>query len=785
MQDIWWSLLVELCDPHIIELFMMSARKSGETRGEICLRRELTQLLAAGRQTQQNLESLVSPELSKLMSEDQWGKVLGEIAEVHHEQKRSLSLKQTHMGYYDVTFRAVFLSTKGRTLEPTAEETILQKKQFGLLGPSLSNTSYYSTIGSSIARRILDQLVSPVAFPMNVGVAHTTAKRLKLIRLQESPTWGTEFLQTVHPTSPTFSAMVEFLKRLNCDAAHKNSSSDRLAEGVQLEKQRNLCKQRQAAILEKMRAQQCKFSMEEDEVLAEEMTCCMCREGAAKGPLGYLSYVEPRPIFKSKQPFLIGWTTCGHVIHVSCGSALGGQQLRTREHRVFYDPTMLEFDCPVCRGLSNWILPTSIDPTSIKNLLQSHHKWIKKASTTLRKSLIVQALVTMKYAPHTVEEPPDAFFSTLIRTLIAYERSTDEQKEKEKKERPDNTDLQTRLVAALACQDVKDWSQADIMQVLVDILANDEISETDYLQARDFLLYTRSFQLLARLVPDLQDTMTQGSKRPPEKTALEWFQNLPDPPVPVDDFKAFLQQGCWAINAFANVLQCCMWDVAHVARTKLAFAIQEGGVKFDISELLPSYPCAPNKKLKPGSFRDSLDFTGAAPFPASVLTQLPGIEQQIFPTFAPLEEEYGVLLRKTYQCPCKTSNCGKVPVDPYLCLRCGSVCCIGLKCNAAIPDERKGGCRVHAGLCGNASIFLSIYGVHLIAVSTSGFCGFWEDIPYTNSNGEVTTFGNCLSLRADPHRLRELEKIYCTSIRREIFRHSKRTSRFIPQPFEL
>eukprot|EP00397_Hematodinium_sp_SG-2012_P001443 GEMP01001445.1.p1 GENE.GEMP01001445.1~~GEMP01001445.1.p1 ORF type:complete len:1447 (+),score=275.80 GEMP01001445.1:28-4368(+) len=785
----WWSTLVDICDPHMIELFQIRGHEP--QRQEISLRRELISLLVAKRQTQKSLESLVSPELKKLLKEEQWSKVLNEIAEsTYDQQKRFVSLKHSQLVHFDSTFSYAFMASKARELEPKAEETMQQQKnaKCGMLGPSLSNPSYYSTTGSSVARRILDELVKS-AFPMKASSASPALfiiKKLKLIRLQETPTWGINFLQTLDVSNSALVArMSGFLKKSLLD---ESVGSPEDAINVKRAQLRDAAKSRQAAILEKMRLQQAKFSavpgedeeMELEDDSEEEITCCMCREGSSTGPLGYLCYAEPRPFFKPSQPKCVGWTSCGHVIHVSCGVTLCSQR-RSENSTSFFDRSMKEFDCPVCRGLSNWILPMTVTAENLDSLKETYTFWGKLGmdeTWSILDSLLVQLLVTMKWSPHIVEAPANSFFPTIIRTLVAHERAQGESSTPQ--------DTEARLASVLAAQNVSDWSQANCMLAVVRTLTDGEVDEEEYNRITSFLVYTRSFQLLAQIVPDLH-LESSGE----EKTALEWYQSISDPPVPVADFEAFLKQGCWAIRALADVLHCCVWDIPAVERTKLAFAIQEGGFYFDLPGYLEGLrwrPCAPNKVFSLGDYCDSLNLTGAAPFPASIVDFRPSLSSRLFPEFPPLMAKYRDVLHYTYNRPCGSPSCQKVPIDPYLCLRCGEVFCVGIQCGASKDTEgewRIGGCRAHSLECGMASIFLSVYNVHLVAISTRGFCGLWDDVPYLNSNGEITGLSRCLSLRADTHRLKELEQIYCTSIRREIFRHSIRTARFIPHPFEL
>merc|ERR550534_1535384 len=194
----------------------------------------------------------------------------GEVADQTWDgQKRYFSLKQTYLLRFDTTFQHVFLgSREARELGPKAEETVQKHPECGMLGPDLADEEFYSSAGAAMVRLLLKAFVD-ARFPLDIQEDTQTqhiVKRLKLVRLQEELTWGSDFLTHLkgHEKTPVIEKITEKLRQkfmlLGKDPGNvEEGATDEKA------KQREIVKARQAAILASMRERQRLYVIPDDE----------------------------------------------------------------------------------------------------------------------------------------------------------------------------------------------------------------------------------------------------------------------------------------------------------------------------------------------------------------------------------------------------------------------------------------------------------------------------------------------------------------------------------------
>ncbi|CAE7343580.1 HEX1, partial [Symbiodinium sp. KB8] len=135
-------------------------------------------------------------------------------------------------------------------------------------------------------------------------------------------------------------------------------------------------RQRQQALMRRMQQQQSQAvaAMDEatqgalnDETEAEDTgalwQCATCREaGTPENPLAMLAAVVPWQSKSSHRGGLPGYarfTSCRHLVHVSCGLA-HAEDVRNQAGRslfFFVDAAGGEFPCPMCRSVANCLIP--------------------------------------------------------------------------------------------------------------------------------------------------------------------------------------------------------------------------------------------------------------------------------------------------------------------------------------------------------------------------------------------------------------------------------------------
>eukprot|EP00439_Symbiodinium_sp_Y106_P082376 s451_g21.t1 len=134
-------------------------------------------------------------------------------------------------------------------------------------------------------------------------------------------------------------------------------------------------RQRQQALMRRMQQQQSQAvaAMDEaaqgalDETEAEDSgalwQCATCREaGTPENPLAMLAAVVPwqsKSTHRGGLPGYARFTSCRHLVHVSCGLA-HAEDVRNQAGRsqfFFVNATGGEFPCPMCRSVANCLIP--------------------------------------------------------------------------------------------------------------------------------------------------------------------------------------------------------------------------------------------------------------------------------------------------------------------------------------------------------------------------------------------------------------------------------------------
>ena len=146
--------------------------------------------------------------------------------------------------------------------------------------------------------------------------------------------------------------------------------------------------------------------------------------------------------------------------------------------------------------------------------------------------------------------------------------------------------------------------------------------------------------------------------------------------------------------------------------------------------------------------------------------------------FIPLPEKLTDLIRQVINKPC--NRCKTCPPDPAVCLTCGAVICLDAEC--CKTEDGEGECTQHAKSCGaGQGVFILPYSSIVVAVGNPRNC-IWEG-PYQDSHGEPDSYlKRSCKLILSHHRLDQMRTFFTRgSIRIEIIRENQNTGRYVPR----
>lgn len=576
-------------------------------------------------------------------------------------------------------------------------------------------------------------------------------------------------------------------------------------------------RQRQQALMRRMQQQQSQAvaAMDEatqgalnDETEAEDTgalwQCATCREaGTPENPLAMLAAVVPWQSKSSHRGGLPGYarfTSCRHLVHVSCGLA-HAEDVRNQAGRslfFFVDAAGGEFPCPMCRSVANCLIPCVPDEEFLDS---GDASWQPEVTHTVS-------------APSRVRPPLPALQSALRACAGRASRAEPEASPEQNEGQLDDSQgaaLSVPLLRAAAAE-LRGAAALFPLQLM------DEGPPAP-LYAELF----RSAALLrsgaATLAPKLEDNGWQSQvlgwlSQPREPWLLDLKAALADLVTTKLGDEDGLSQSAFAELVVLLMKVCVRQDAA--SKAGLHPNEEEGSPPKAVVELLlfAAWICAAIWRL-PAQERNRLAYLQsekaesvavlatmlrlpglATSFdirmvPMGELPELPGSLKEGCPPsvldeitefpFIDLPEAYLDLIKDIRKKPC--TACGKLPAEPALCLLCGAIVCLGSRaCRGR--NETEGQCTEHARRCASGQcLFLLPYLAQILAVSAPDCC-LW-DCPYVDRNGELNPNLKrpcMMHFRLDQQRLASLRQTFTkSSIRREIFLYNQRTGQYIPQ----
>lgn len=495
---------------------------------------------------------------------------------------------------------------------------------------------------------------------------------------------------------------------------------------------------------------------------AEALQCATCREAAsASNPLAMLAAVgdfQGRSSHLGGQPGFRRYTSCRHVIHITCGQQHvvdAHNQAAQRLRRVsLFDVDRGEFGCPMCRSVANALVlyvpneeflesPSSWDEAATARVVRREHaidvpklcelsglgKEVDplEGSLTLLRAAAAELATSAQLAPQALadEGPPLPLFVMLFRNAALLRHSAAHTQAINQEE-----NWQKQVLERIACPR-QPWL-ADLRCALADLLL-DSLKEG---------LTAKFFSELVMFLFKVRASQAKGAAgHSQEDFALEHSME-------------FLIFAAWLGTA--------LWQFSPQERNRLAYLETESSSLTSLMSLL-RLP----EMVEPVLERPALQalFQGE-------------LADASIESFIQLPESFLDILKDIRKRPC--SACQQQPEEPALCLLCGAVVCVG---NEACRSEYEGQCTLHARACtAGQSLFLLPFLAQILAVSAPDCC-LW-DCPYVDKNGEPNPNHRrpcIMHFRLDHRRWASLRETFVKSaVRREIFLYNEKTGQYIP-----
>jgi hypothetical protein len=569
-----------------------------------------------------------------------------------------------------------------------------------------------------------------------------------------------EELSTVIEISEVCGKLVKVVLERLCETTGSVLGSPVTSQALMIDenvRRASLAKERQALLMQKMRAKQDRFKIvessyspsKEDSSIHNHHECAMCREIAKPNdPIVAIGYCAPgntiarlsppgTSVASPASPYV---SACMHTVHQSCW------ETHSSSDRNFRGDSLLvradEVQCPVCRSLANVVIPALSAGDTITD--------------EVAEGILDLGQALLNITREALDEGIDATQLEMeIENLWLHRESA----------KPWRPIILPPSVDAL------------IEATLNELLLSISITPNKILS---------SFSLPSLLV---RCTYASMSRRENDGSWNVW-ERSPREAETIDCSRLFLEAGYYTDRIFMKQVMCLRHmqlgnsEDYHVEMSRLGMFIAWVSLSMasysasDINRIgyLPEDPEAVISVIE--SVLDIPHWREAIPStlminPASAPQAVGGVVP-----FINLPKNLVDLIKLVIDKPC--IRCKQCPQDPAVCLLCGELVCLDADCCKS--DSGEGECTQHAKKCGaGQGVFVLPYASVVVAVGHPRNC-IWEG-PYEDSHGEPDSYlKRSCKLTLSQHRLDQMRMFYTRgTIPMEIVKQNQITGRYVPR----